>query len=90
MVKFYSKGYVCYLRASQMNDLIEKSAYDERKRGVLKKIASAYETIQSELESSRSVVITGRWIFLFMIVTLKRCCVISEIVISLLLLRLRI
>lgn len=37
MEKFYSKGYACYLRASQMNDLIEKSAYDERKRGVLKK-----------------------------------------------------
>ena len=36
MEEFYSKGYVCYLRASQMNDLIEKSVYDEHELGVLK------------------------------------------------------
>lgn len=38
MEEFYSKGYVCYLRASQMNDLIEKSVYDEHELGVLKKL----------------------------------------------------
>lgn len=51
MEEFYSKGYVCYLRASQMNDLIEKSVYDEHELGVLKKIASAYEKIQGEYDS---------------------------------------
>ena len=51
MEEFYSKGYVCYLRASQMNDLIKKSVYDEHELGVLKKIASAYEKIQGEYDS---------------------------------------
>lgn len=51
MEKFYSKGYVCYLRASQMNDLIEESVYDERKLVILKRVASAYGKIQGEYES---------------------------------------
>ena len=55
MEKFYSKGFVCYLRASQMNDLIEKSVYGEFELDAIKKIASTYETIQSEFES-RSIV----------------------------------
>ena len=51
MEKFYSKGYVCYLCASQMNDLIEKSVFDERKFDILKRVASAYGKMQSEYEN---------------------------------------
>ena len=51
MEKFYSEGYVCFLRASQMEDLIEESVYDECKLDALKKVVLAYGKMQSEYES---------------------------------------
>lgn len=59
MEKFYSKGYVCYLRASQMNDLIKKSVFDERKLDVLKRVASAYGKMQGEYESKSHTLDNG-------------------------------
>ena len=59
MEKFYSKGYVCYLRASQMNDLIEESVFDERKLGILKRVASTYGKMQSEYESKSHALDNG-------------------------------
>ena len=54
MERFYSKGYVCYLRASQMNDLIEKGTHDEQALGALEKIATAY---QKNRENSKAGIV---------------------------------
>lgn len=54
MKRFYSKGYVCYLRASQMNDLIKESVCDKQILGVLKKIETAYQSIMRKFESRHS------------------------------------
>lgn len=51
MEMFYKKGYVCYLRASQMNGLIEQSVNDVQAFNRLKRIATAYQRKQKELES---------------------------------------
>lgn len=59
MKKFYLKGYVCYLRASQMNDLIEKSVCDEQIFDVLKTTATVPQRILQEFERSHSDVDDG-------------------------------
>ena len=51
MKMFYKKGYVCYLKASQMNSLIEQSINDKQAFNRLKRIATAYQRKQIELES---------------------------------------
>lgn len=50
MEMLYSQGYVCYLQASQMNDLIEKSALNEHALGALEKVARIFQKKQREFE----------------------------------------
>ena len=52
MESFYSKGYVCYLRARKMNDIIEKSIHKRKAIMSLRRIAAAYEKVQCEYNHS--------------------------------------